>query len=324
MLIKIALFWLLIDLNISAPDAQTPAKPPIALRRVALIVTNDDPKYMKPIPSAWRDGLGMEDRLKSMHYEIISLSNASHKRISHVLDSLEKHTQDIGTLVMYFSVHALSVNNMDFFLASDADTLGNIRWTSFSLYGTLAKLQTHNKNLCIVVFYDACRLECAGLREQFQKWGKLKYPDLSNVFIFYASYPDKEALGYKTSLFNSIFTGALIEHICDPFTLYMICTVVIREVRKTSVKTFGLEHEQVPVVEIHIDHDLYLDPTENKAGNNISEGNTVLKNIDEDSLLMDGPVVSIVGPRLKKLHHHENENPAVPIIPMPTYTGSIS
>ena len=303
-LTKILLLWLLSNLYVHAPDAQQPAKPATSSHTLALIITNDNPRFLKPIASAWLDGIDMERLLKSMNFDVLRLSNPEHKRIRRTIDSLSHHTQDINTLILYISMHALCVNNMDFYLASDADTLGNLRKTAFSLYGTIDMLKAGNRQLRVIVFYDGCRQECKELQENFERWGKLKRPDLSNVFIFFASSLGKEALGYKTSLRNSIFTGCLLKHLCDTISLYAICTVVIKEVMETSLNEYGDKGQQVPLVENHTDQDIFLNPV---------------------TLPMDGPVVSIGGPTLfQKLYHHENESPAVPVIWKLVYTGSIS
>lgn len=200
---------------------------------------------------------------------------------------------------LYLSVHGLCVNSLDFFLTSDADTSGSLRRTAVGLYASIAVLKANNKNLCVVVFDDACRTEHQELQNQFRRWKKLTYPDLSNVFILFASTPDKEALGYDTFGLNSLFTGCLLKHLCDPISLELICMRVIGEVSRIS------EGRQVPVIESHnVDHDIYLDPS-------------------SDTLPMDGSIVSIVGSHLfQKHHHHENVNSAVPPIWKHIYTES--
>lgn len=101
-LIKTLLLCLLFNLSITELDAQTSTPPLRAPRRLALIITNDESKYLQPIKSAWKDGFNVEEKLASMHYETLRVPNGDHKRINYLFDSLGGHMAGVGTLLIVF------------------------------------------------------------------------------------------------------------------------------------------------------------------------------------------------------------------------------
>src|SRR5204863_9772143 len=147
------------------------AAPAHADRRMALVIGNNDYKYVPKLQKAVNDARTMGDTLKQLGFTVMVAENQTRAAFSQTLLAFDKAVDAGDTAFFFYAGHGFEIAGQNFLLPTDvpAATEGQeelVRDSSILADRIIERLQNRKVRTAILVF-DACRnnpFERAGTR----------------------------------------------------------------------------------------------------------------------------------------------------------------
>lgn len=241
--------------------------PAQAAKRVALVVGNNDYKYVPKLQKAVNDARTMGDTLKQLGFTVMVAENQTRQAFSQTLLAFDKAVEPGDTAFFFFAGHGFEIAGQNFLLPTDvpAATEGQeelVRDSSILADRIVERLQNKKARTAILVF-DACRnnpFERAGTRAVAGGGGLAPMTQLpEGVFSIFSAGPRQTALDRLSNDDanpNSVFTRTFVRELTQPGV--NLVQVAQRTRRLVSEMADTVRHKQVPVYFDQMVDDVFL------------------------------------------------------------------
>lgn len=228
-----------------------------AERRVALVMSADDYKVVRPLRNAVSDGRAVQDALEKLGFEVYTETNRDLRRMRRALEDFREDGKGADVALVFFSGHGVELSGDNRLLPVDADasSLEELKDTTLSLEEVReAVIETGKIGLIIL---DACRNDPFGTTggegsrgatalapqvKEAAKPGLGRMGKAENVLFAFSASPGETALDGTGP--NSPFTTALSKYVgADGLEFRSVLTLVQQEVYDVTRGT------QLPYVE---------------------------------------------------------------------------
>jgi hypothetical protein len=255
-----ALTSIAVALLISAAPAQ-------AEKRVALVIGNNDYKYVPKLQKAVNDARTMGDTLKQLGFSVMVAENQTRQAFSQTLLQFDKTIDPGDTAFFFFAGHGFEIAGQNFLLPTDvpAATEGQedlVRDASILADRVVERLQRRGTRTAILVF-DACRnnpFERSGTRAVAGGGGLAPMTQLpEGVFSVFSAGPRQTALDRLSNNDdnpNSVFTRTFAKELLKPGE--NLVQVAQRTRRVVSGMADTVSHKQIPVYFDQMVDDVFL------------------------------------------------------------------
>ncbi len=243
------------------------AAPAFAAKRVALVVGNNDYRYVPKLQKAVNDARTMGDTLKQLGFTVMVAENQNRQAFSQTLLAFDKAVEAGDTAFFFYAGHGFEIAGQNFLLPTDvpAATEGQeelVRDASVLADRIIERLQNRKVRTAILVF-DACRnnpFERAGTRAVAGGGGLAPMTQLpEGVFSIFAAGPRQTALDRLSNDDanpNSVFTRTFAKEIMQPGA--NLVQVAQRTRRSVSELAETVRHKQIPVYFDQMVDDVFL------------------------------------------------------------------
>jgi Caspase domain len=249
------------------------AAPAHAEKRVALVIGNNDYKFVPKLQKAVNDARTMGDTLKQLGFTVMVAENQTRKAFSESLLAFDKAVEKGDTAFFFYAGHGFEIAGQNFLLPTDvpAATEGQeelVRDASVLADRIIQRLQNKGARTAILVF-DACRnnpFERQGTRAVAGGGGLAPMTQLpEGVFSIFAAGPRQTALDRLSNNDdnpNSVFTRTFAKEITQPGV--NLVQVAQRTRRAVSELAETVRHKQIPVYFDQMVDDVFLNGTAGK------------------------------------------------------------
>src|SRR5262245_12047715 len=243
------------------------ATPAMAEKRVALVVGNNDYRYVPKLQKAVNDARAMGDALKQLGFTVMIAENQNRQGFSETLLAFDRAVDAGDTAFFFFAGHGFEIAGQNFLLPTDvpAATEGQeelVRDASVLADRIIERLQNRKVRTAILVF-DACRnnpFERSGTRAIAGRGGLAPMTQLpEGVFSIFSAGPRQTALDRLSNNDlnpNSVFTRTFAREIAQPGV--NLVQVAQRTRRVVSELAETVRHKQIPVYFDQMVDDVFL------------------------------------------------------------------
>jgi hypothetical protein len=243
------------------------AAPAHAEKRVALVVGNNDYKYVPKLQKAVNDARTMADTLKQLGFSVMVAENQNRQAFSETLLAFDKAVGPGDTAFFFYAGHGFEIAGQNFLLPTDvpAATEGQeelVRDASVLADRVIERLQNKKVRTAILVF-DACRnnpFERTGTRAVAGGGGLAPMTQLpEGVFSVFSAGPRQTALDRLSNDDanpNSVFTRTFAKELLQPGE--NLVQVAQRTRRLVSEMAETVKHKQIPVYFDQMVDDVFL------------------------------------------------------------------
>jgi hypothetical protein len=243
------------------------AAPAHAEKRVALVVGNNDYKYVPKLQKAVNDARTMADTLKQLGFSVMVAENQNRQAFSETLLAFDKAVGPGDTALFFYAGHGFEIAGQNFLLPTDvpAATEGQeelVRDASVLADRVIERLQNKKVRTAILVF-DACRnnpFERTGTRAVAGGGGLAPMTQLpEGVFSVFSAGPRQTALDRLSNDDanpNSVFTRTFAKELLQPGE--NLVQVAQRTRRLVSEMAETVKHKQIPVYFDQMVDDVFL------------------------------------------------------------------
>ena len=243
------------------------AAPAHAEKRVALVVGNDDYRYVPKLQKAVNDARTMGDTLKQLGFSVMVAENQNRQAFSETLLAFDKAVGPGDTAFFFYAGHGFEIAGQNFLLPTDvpAATEGQeelVRDASVLADRVIERLQNKKVRTAILVF-DACRnnpFERTGTRAVAGGGGLAPMTQLpEGVFSVFSAGPRQTALDRLSNDDanpNSVFTRTFAKQLLQPGE--NLVQVAQRTRRLVSEMAETVRHKQIPVYFDQMVDDVFL------------------------------------------------------------------
>ncbi|MBI5264914.1 MAG: caspase family protein [Bradyrhizobium sp.] len=243
------------------------AAPAQAEKRVALVIGNNDYKYVPKLQKAVNDARTMGDTLRQLGFAVMVAENQNRLQFSETLLAFDRAIEPGDTAFFFFAGHGFEIAGQNFLLPTDvpAATEGQeelVRDASVLADRIVERLQNKKARTSILVF-DACRnnpFERPGTRAVAGGGGLAPMTQLpEGVFSVFSAGPRQTALDRLSNDDtnpNSVFTRSFARQLLQPG---MNLVQVAQQTRRTvSEMAETVRHKQIPVYFDQMVDDVFL------------------------------------------------------------------
>jgi hypothetical protein len=243
------------------------AAPAHAEKRVALVVGNNDYRYVPKLQKAVNDARTMGDTLKQLGFSVMVAENQNRQAFSETLLAFDKAVGPGDTAFFFYAGHGFEIAGQNFLLPTDvpAATEGQeelVRDASVLADRVIERLQNKKVRTAILVF-DACRnnpFERTGTRAVAGGGGLAPMTQLpEGVFSVFSAGPRQTALDRLSNDDanpNSVFTRTFAKQLLQPGE--NLVQVAQRTRRLVSEMAETVKHKQIPVYFDQMVDDVFL------------------------------------------------------------------
>src|SRR5689334_1957578 len=245
-----------------------------AEKRVALVVGNNDYKYVPKLQKAVNDARTMGDTLKQLGFTVMVAENQTRQAFSQTLLAFDKAIEPGDTAFFFYAGHGFEIAGQNYLLPTDvpAATEGQeelVRDASILADRVVERLQNKKARTSILVF-DACRnnpFERSGTRAVAGGGGLAPMTQLpEGVFSVFSAGPRQTALDRLSNDDanpNSVFTRTFARELLQPGE--NLVQVAQHTRRLVSEMADTVKHRQVPVYFDQMVDDVFLSGTAKDA-----------------------------------------------------------
>ena len=250
------------------------AGPAHAEKRVALVIGNNDYKFVPKLQKAVNDARTMADTLKQLGFTVMVAENQTRQAFSQSLLAFDKAVDKGDTAFFFYAGHGFEIAGQNFLLPTDvpAATEGQeelVRDASILADRVIERLQNKGARTAILVF-DACRnnpFERSGTRAVAGGGGLAPMTQLpEGVFSIFSAGPRQTALDRLSNNDdnpNSVFTRTFARELTQPGV--NLVQVAQRTRRLVSEAAETVSHKQIPVYFDQMVDDVFLNGAAGKA-----------------------------------------------------------
>jgi hypothetical protein len=243
------------------------AVPAHAEKRVALVVGNNDYRYVPKLQKAVNDARTMGDTLKQLGFSVMVAENQNRQAFSETLLAFDNAVGPGDTAFFFYAGHGFEIAGQNFLLPTDvpAATEGQeelVRDASVLADRVIERLQNKKVRTAILVF-DACRnnpFERTGTRAVAGGGGLAPMTQLpEGVFSVFSAGPRQTALDRLSNDDanpNSVFTRTFAKQLLQPGE--NLVQVAQRTRRLVSEMAETVKHKQIPVYFDQMVDDVFL------------------------------------------------------------------
>lgn len=212
-------------------------------RRVALVIGNQDYKYVEPLVNPENDTKEITKVLQKADFDVTVGLNLDKKEMEQVVRRFLRELTDGDTALFYYSGHALQVGDSNFILPVDAKLASRYDLEFESLKVTHLLDYMKAASSLQIVMLDACRDNPFEIASLF--WGEEEYalgktrglrriPNKLGSFISYATRPGQVAFDGNGPM--SPFTSSVVGNALNPTLEIKDLMTKVRDevVRKTG------------------------------------------------------------------------------------------
>jgi hypothetical protein len=238
-----------------------------AEKRVALVVGNNDYRYVPKLQKAVNDARTMGDTLKQLGFSVMVAENLNRVQFSQTLLAFDNAVEAGDTAFFFYAGHGFEIAGQNFLLPTDvpAATEGQeelVRDASILADRIIERLQNKKARTSVLVF-DACRnnpFERAGTRAVAGTGGLAPMTQLpEGVFSVFSAGPRQTALDRLSNDDNnpnSVFTRTFSKELTQPGV--NLVQVAQRTRRLVSELAETVRHKQIPVYFDQMVDDVFL------------------------------------------------------------------
>jgi len=243
------------------------AAPAHADKRVALVIGNNDYKYVPKLQKAVNDARTMGNTLKQLGFDVMVAENQNRQQFSQSLLAFDNALGPGDTAFFFYAGHGFEIAGQNFLLPTDvpAATEGQeelVRDASVLADRVIERLQNKKVRTSILVF-DACRnnpFERSGTRAVAGGGGLAPMTQLpEGVFSIFSAGPRQTALDRLSNDDanpNSVFTRTFAKELMQPGANLVQVTQHTRRLVSEMAET--VSHKQVPVYFDQMVDDVFL------------------------------------------------------------------
>ncbi|UFZ05529.1 caspase family protein [Bradyrhizobium ontarionense] len=238
-----------------------------AEKRVALVVGNNDYRYVPKLQKAVNDARTMGDTLKQLGFSVMVAENLNRQQFSQTLLAFDNAVEPGDTAFFFYAGHGFEIAGQNFLLPTDVPAAIEgqeelVRDASILADRVIERLQNKKARTSILVF-DACRnnpFERAGTRAVAGGGGLAPMTQLpEGVFSVFSAGPRQTALdrlSNEDANPNSVFTRTFAKELTQPGV--NLVQVAQRTRRVVSELAETVRHKQIPVYFDQMVDDVFL------------------------------------------------------------------
>lgn len=194
------------------PPAQresAPLQPPGQLKKVALVIGNDNYQSTKPLRNAINDADDMSRALVTLGFQVKKITNADYKTMRSEILAFGQQTEGANVSFFYYAGHGLEVEGENYLVPVDAsiDRATDVSKTTVSINWVLRMVKFTNDNNLNIVVLDACRNNPFPNGKRGGA-GLAKIDPPGGMLVAYSTEPGSVASDGKDG--NGLYTGELI------------------------------------------------------------------------------------------------------------------
>lgn len=178
------------------------------MKTLALVIGNDDYNKLRKLTNAVNDATEIGNIFQKLGYDVILKTNITSKESDDALKELEERIQNnkYDCCIFYFSGHGFEENGENYLTLIDTDEQ-YLERTSVTLNNIFYNIKRSNITISIFII-DACRVSTN--RGNSSNFSRIDAPKGSIIAFSTSPYAGASDKGFEK---NSIYTGALLEHL---------------------------------------------------------------------------------------------------------------